>query len=60
MCIRDRKIIDPKVSERIAQHIEAAKQAATLDDPWTDEKEEKLYRELARDYPCLLYTSRCV
>ena len=33
------KIIDPKVSERIAAYIEAAKQAATLDDPWTDEKE---------------------
>ena len=52
------KIIDPKVSERIAQHIEAAKQAATLDDPWTDEKEEKLYRELARDYPILTSPTR--
>lgn len=52
------KIIDPKVSERIAQHIEAAKQAATLNDPWTDEKEEKLYRELARDYPILTSPTR--
>jgi len=52
------KIIDPKVSERIAKHIEAAKQAATLDDPWTDDKEEKLYRELARDYPILTSPTR--
>jgi type I restriction enzyme R subunit len=52
------KIIDPQVSERIAQHIEAAKQGATLDDPWSDEKEEKLYRELARDYPILTSPTR--
>ncbi|MBU3694105.1 MAG: type I restriction endonuclease subunit R [Rhodocyclaceae bacterium] len=52
------KIIDPTVSERITEHIEAAKQSATLDDPWTDEKEEKLYRELARDYPILTAPTR--
>ena len=52
------KIIDPKVSERIAEYIETAKQAATLDDPWSDEKEEKLYRELARDYPILTSPTR--
>jgi type I restriction enzyme, R subunit len=52
------KMVDPKVGERIAQHIEAARQAATLDDPWTDEKEEKLYRELARDYPILTSPTR--
>lgn len=52
------KIVDPKVSERVAEYIEAAKQAATLDDPWTDEKEEKLYRELARDYPVLTAPTR--
>lgn len=52
------KIVDPKVSERIAEHIEAARQTATLDDPWTDEKEEKLYRELARDYPILTAPTR--
>lgn len=52
------KIIDPKVSERIAEHIEAARMAATFDDPWTDEKEEKLYRELARDYPVLTSPTR--
>lgn len=52
------KIIDPTVSERITDHIEAAKQAATLDDPWSDEKEEKLYRELARDYPILTSPTR--
>lgn len=52
------KIIDPSVSDRIEQHINAAKMAATLDDPWTDEKEEKLYRELARDYPILTAPTR--
>lgn len=52
------KIIDPKVSERIAEYIETAKQSATLDDPWTDDKEEKLYRELARDYPILTAPTR--
>ncbi|GAD22283.1 type I restriction endonuclease subunit R [Acidovorax sp. MR-S7] len=52
------KIVDPQVSERIGRHIEAAKQAATLDDPWTDEKEDKLYRELARDYPILTSPTR--
>ncbi len=52
------KIIDPKVSERIAQYIEAAKQVATPDDPWSDEKEDKIYRELARDYPILTSPTR--
>jgi len=52
------KIVDPKVSERIAEHIAAARQDAALNDPWTDEKEEKLYRELARDYPILTSPTR--
>ncbi|WP_298597452.1 type I restriction endonuclease subunit R [Zoogloea sp.] len=52
------KIIDPKVSERIAAHIEAARQSATLDEPWSEEKEEKLYRALARDYPILTSPTR--
>jgi len=52
------KVIDPTVSERIAEYIEAARQAATLEDPWSDEKEEKLYRELARDYPILTLPTR--
>lgn len=52
------KIIDPKVSERIAEYIETARQTATLDDPWTEEKEEKLYRMLARDYPILTSPTR--
>jgi type I restriction enzyme R subunit len=52
------RIVDPTVSERIAAHIEAARQAATLADPWTDDKEEKLYRELARDYPILTSPTR--
>ena len=33
-------------------------EAVTLNDPWTDEKEEKLYRELARDYPILTSPTR--
>ena len=52
------KIIDPTVNERIEKRIEIARQTATLDDPWTDEKEEKLYRELARDYPILTSPTR--
>jgi type I restriction enzyme R subunit len=52
------KIVDPKVNERIKQYIETAKQSATADDPWTDEKEDKLYRELARDYPILTAPTR--
>lgn len=52
------KIVDTQVSERIAAHIEIARQAATLDAPWSDEKEEKLYRELARDYPILTSPTR--
>ena len=52
------KIIDPKVSERLAQHIEAAKLSVTAEDPWTDEKEDKLYRELSRDYPILTAPTR--
>jgi len=49
------KIIDPKVSERIADYIEEAKQNATVDDPWTDEKEDKLYQKLAGEY--VIFTS---
>lgn len=52
------KIIDPTVSERIVQHIEAAKLSATADDPWTDEKEDKLYRALASEYPILTAPTR--
>lgn len=52
------KIIDPTVSERIVQHIEAAKLAATADEPWTDEKEDKLYRALASEYPILTAPTR--
>lgn len=52
------KIIDHTVSERIVQHIEAAKLAASTDDPWTDEKEDKLYRALASEYPILTAPTR--
>lgn len=52
------KIIDPTVSERIVQHIEAAKLTATAEDPWTDEKEDKLYRALAKEYPILTAPTR--
>ncbi|MBQ0935467.1 type I restriction endonuclease subunit R [Ideonella paludis] len=52
------RIIDPTISERIVQHIEAAKLSATAEDPWTDEKEDKLYRALAKDYPILTAPTR--
>ncbi|QMV73525.1 type I restriction endonuclease subunit R [Comamonas piscis] len=52
------KIIDPKVSERIVEHIGAAKLSAPADDPWTDEKEDKLYRALASEYPILTSPTR--
>lgn len=52
------KIVDPTVNERIAKRIDAARQTATMEDPWTEEKEEKLYRELARDYPILTSPTR--
>lgn len=52
------RIIDPTVSARVAEHVEAARLAATLDDPWTEEKEEKLYRELGRDYVVLTSPTR--
>ena len=52
------KLVDPTLSKRLAEHIEAARQVASASDPWTDEKEEKLYRELARDYPILTSPTR--
>jgi hypothetical protein len=52
------KVVDPTVNERIEKRIDTARQTATLDDPWTEEKEEKLYRELARDYPVLTSPTR--
>lgn len=52
------KIVDPTVNERIEKRIDAARQTATSEDPWTEEKEEKLYRELARDYPILTSPTR--
>ena len=41
------KIIDPELSRRIEERIDAARADGEL----TEEQEEKLYRELARDYP---------
>lgn len=52
------KIVDPKVNERIEKRIDAARQTATLEDPWTEEKEERLYQMLARDYPILTSPTR--
>lgn len=52
------KIVDPTVNERIEKRIDAARQTASMEDPWTEEKEEKLYRELARDYPILTSPTR--
>lgn len=52
------KLVDSTLNQRIADHIEAARQTATAADPWSDEKEEKLNRELARDYPVLTAPTR--
>jgi type I restriction enzyme R subunit len=52
------KVVDPKVSERIADYIDAARLKATVSDPWTDEKEDKLYRALASEYPVLTSPTR--
>src|SRR5690606_33709646 len=52
------KIVDPTVNDRIEKHIKTARQTATLDDPWTEEKEEKLYRHLQSDYAILTSPTR--
>lgn len=52
------KVVDPSINERIAAHIAAAKQAATLSNPWTEEKEEKLYEKLSSQYPVLTSPTR--
>ncbi|MDD4881224.1 MAG: HsdR family type I site-specific deoxyribonuclease, partial [Gallionellaceae bacterium] len=43
------KIVDPEINRRIEERIQAAKADGELD----EEQEEKLYRQLARDYPVL-------
>lgn len=48
------RIVDEEVNQRIIDRIEAAKAAGELD----AEQEEKLYRELAQDYPILTSPTR--
>ncbi|MBW6486727.1 MAG: type I restriction endonuclease subunit R [Syntrophobacterales bacterium] len=48
------KIVDEEINKRIAARIEAARAAGDLDPA----QEEKLYRELARDYPILTSPTR--
>ncbi len=48
------EIVDEEVNKRIEERIEAARAAGELD----AEQEEKLYRELARDYPILTSPTR--
>lgn len=48
------EIVDAEVNKRIEERIEAARAAGELD----EEQEEKLYRELARDYPILTSPTR--
>ena len=43
------RIVDPEINRRIEERIQAAKADGELD----EEQEEKLYRQLARDYPVL-------
>ena len=44
------KIVDDDLNEKITRYIEEARLGATAEDPWTDEKEDKLYRTLAKEY----------
>ncbi|MRI40968.1 type I restriction endonuclease subunit R [Stenotrophomonas sp. MH181796] len=44
------KIVDDDLNEKITRYIEEARLDSTAEDPWTDEKEDKLYRKLAREY----------
>ena len=48
------EIVDEEINRRIEERIEAARAAGELD----AEQEEKLYRELARDYPILTSPTR--
>lgn len=48
------EIIDPEINKRINDRIETAKAAGDLD----PEQEEKLYRDIARDYPILTSPTR--
>ena len=48
------KIVDEEINRRINERIEAARAAGELD----AEQEEKLYRDLARDYPILTSPTR--
>jgi len=48
------KIIDEEINRRINERIDAARAAGELD----ADQEEKLYRELARDYPILTSPTR--
>ena len=48
------EIVDEEINKRIEERIEAARAAGDLD----AEQEEKLYRELARDYPILTSPTR--
>jgi len=43
------KIVDPEINRRIEERIQAARADGELD----EEQEDKLYRQLARDYPVL-------
>ncbi|MDO4681931.1 MAG: type I restriction endonuclease subunit R [Lautropia sp.] len=51
-------ITDPRLGQRITEYIEQAKAEAPINDPWTDEKEEKLIRALQREYTLLTATQR--
>ena len=48
------RIVDEEINKRINERIDAARAAGDLD----AEQEEKLYRELARDYPILTSPTR--
>lgn len=51
-------ITDPKLGQRITEYIEDAKAQASINDPWTEDKEEKLIRALQREYMLLTADKR--
>ncbi|MFT3755286.1 MAG: type I restriction endonuclease subunit R [Pseudoxanthomonas sp.] len=52
------KIVDEKINEKILAYVEEIKQQATPDDPWTEEKEDKLFQKLANEYTLLTKPER--
>lgn len=52
------KLTDSGLNQRIADAIDAAKMKTTTRNPWSEEKEEKLYQRLKKSYAILTAPSR--